>query len=158
MAVSTLSVIIMLNIRTDTIEELTDNSDLVLESLNLLLPQLSENAKLLTKDDLSAILKSLSSHLFVAYKNNMIVGMLTLTINVIPTGKKVMIEDVVVDKNFRKYGIAKELVTFGLNYAKQNGAKSVELTSRPSREAANKLYSKLGFNIRDTNVYRFNFD
>ena len=71
------------------------------------------------------------------------------------SGTKVWIEDVVVDESQRGKGIGKELTLFAIGFAKSLGAESVELTSRPSRIAANSLYKKLGFVLRETNVYRY---
>jgi len=81
--------------------------------------------------------------------------MLTLGTYYIPTGTKVWIEDVVVDESQRGKGIGQELTIFAVIFAGSLNAESVELTSRPSRIAANKLYQKLGFIKRETNVYRF---
>jgi len=75
-----------------------------------------------------------------------------------PTGIKVWIEDVVVDESYRGKGIGKELMNFAVNYSKSLGAKDVRLTSRPSRIAANKLYSKLGFKKYETNFYKYMLD
>jgi len=73
----------------------------------------------------------------------------------IPTGIRAWIEDVVVDSEARGHGVGEALNKEALRYAKDNGAITVDLTSRPSREAANRLYQRLGFQLRDTNVYRF---
>jgi GNAT superfamily N-acetyltransferase len=81
--------------------------------------------------------------------------MLTIAVCNIPTGVKVWIEDVVVDESQRGKGIGMELMNTAINFAITLGAKSVELTSRPSRIEANKLYLKMGFVLRETNVYRY---
>ena len=81
--------------------------------------------------------------------------MLTLATFVIPTGKRAWIEDVVVDSAARGQGAGRALVEAAIAHAKQIGAKSVDLTSRPSREAANRLYVRSGFTARQTNVYRY---
>jgi ribosomal protein S18 acetylase RimI-like enzyme len=81
--------------------------------------------------------------------------MLSLVVFSIPTGTKAWIEDVVVDERARGKGVGKELMNHALNVAKELGAKSADLTSRPSREAANKLYQAIGFEGRETNVYRY---
>ena len=80
--------------------------------------------------------------------------MLTLVLFRIPTGVRGIIEDVVVDESHRGQGIAAALTRYALDRAKRMGARTVDLTSRPSREAANRLYQKLGFQQRETNVYR----
>ncbi len=142
----------------NAIKELKEVAQNTVKEVNLLLPQLSQNALPLTVEDLELIIRDVNTHLLVCVKNEKIIGMLTLTTSRIPTGIKSMIEDVVVDVEYRKFGIARDLVDFALNIAKELGSKSVELTSRPSREAANKLYVTIGFKIRETNVYRYTFD
>ena len=84
--------------------------------------------------------------------------MLTIVIFPIPTGVRSWIEDVVVDASGRGKGTGEALSKHALNLAKSEGAKTVDLTSRPSREAANRLYKRVGFKLRETNVYRFDID
>jgi ribosomal protein S18 acetylase RimI-like enzyme len=81
--------------------------------------------------------------------------MLTLAVFPIPTGVRAWIEDVVVDQSARGRGVGEALSRRALELAAQAGARTVELTSRPSREAANRLYRRLGFEARETNVYRY---
>ena len=82
-------------------------------------------------------------------------GMLTLAVFQTPTGVRAWIEDVVVDDAARGAGVASALVEAALDLADERGARTVDLTSRPSREAANRLYLRLGFELRETNVYRY---
>jgi ribosomal protein S18 acetylase RimI-like enzyme len=104
------------------------------------------------------ILKSKKTHLFIAELNKkQIAGMLTIGTYDIPTGTKVWIEDVVVDESQRGKGIGRALTLFAIDFAKSKGYKAIELTSRPSRIAANQLYRNMGFVLRETNVYRYNF-
>jgi ribosomal protein S18 acetylase RimI-like enzyme len=91
----------------------------------------------------------------LAKVDGVIVGSLTLVIFHIPTGVRAWIEDVVVDADARGKGVGEELNKFALAEAKRQGATTVDLTSRPSREAANRLYQRLGFEHRETNVYRY---
>lgn len=84
-----------------------------------------------------------------------IVGTLTLVVFRIPTGMRAWIEDVVVDESARGRGVGESLTEHALDVARDAGAKTVDLTSRPSRDAANRLYQRLGFTLRDTNVYRY---
>jgi ribosomal protein S18 acetylase RimI-like enzyme len=93
--------------------------------------------------------------LFIARVDGQIVGSLTLATFRIPTGLRAWIEDVVVDDSARGHGVGAALNVAALDEARQRGAVTVDLTSRPSREAANKLYKKLGFVERETNVYRY---
>ena len=96
-----------------------------------------------------------SSTLVVAKDDDEIIGTLTLVVFSIPTGLRAIVEDVIVDNASRGKGVGEQLVAFALRCAKERGAKTVDLTSRSSREAANALYQKMGFVLRETNVYRF---
>jgi ribosomal protein S18 acetylase RimI-like enzyme len=123
-----------------------------------LLPQLHPDATSLPVMHFKEILKSKKTHLFVAELNRkQIAGMLTIAAYDIPTGTKVWLEDVVVDESQRGKGIGRALTLFAIDFAKSNGYKAIELTSRPSRMAANQLYRDMGFVLRETNVYRYNF-
>jgi len=120
-----------------------------------ILPQLSSSAPPFTPSDLEALLASSGTTLLVARADGTVVGMLTLVTFRIPTGLRAMIEDVVVDERRRGKGIAAALTLAALERARAAGARTVDLTSRPSRTAANRLYQKLGFVQRETNAYRF---
>lgn len=96
-----------------------------------------------------------ASTLFVARVDGRIAGSLTLAMFRIPTGVRAWIEDVVVDESARGHGVGEALNRAALDHARANGAITVDLTSRPSREAANRLYKRMGFEQRDTNVYRY---
>ena len=96
-----------------------------------------------------------STTIFVATNEQKIVGLLTLVVFRIPTGVRAWIEDVVVDESARGHGVGEALNRAALDDARRNGAKTVDLTSRPSRAAANRLYQRLGFVARETNVYRY---
>lgn len=129
----------------------------VLEALNNLLPQLSSSAKLMTEEELGDMVNSHSIVFLIARESSSskLVGVLTLAVFRIPTGIRAWIEDVIVDTAARGKGIGELLTRQALEIAKERGAKTVELTSRPSREAANRLYQRIGFKIRETNVYRY---
>ena len=127
----------------------------LIETFQRLTPQLSSSNSGPTKDQLDAIVSSCASTLLIARFENRIVGSLTLVTFPIPTGIRAWIEDVVVDSDARGEGIGEALSVFALAEAKRQGAITVDLTSRPSREAANRLYQRLGFKARETNVYRF---
>lgn len=96
--------------------------------------------------------------LFVARVDGSILGSLTLAFYRIPTGLKAWIEDVVVDTEARGRGVGELLNRAALDEARRRGAKDVSLTSRPSREAANRLYLRIGFEARATNVYRYTLE
>jgi len=140
---------------TVAIELATHADDELLTGLNRLLPQLSNTAPALTMDGLQEIVSSPSNHLFVARRDDVIVGALTLVIFAIPTGLRAWIEDVVVDMNARGQRVGESLSRAAIEAARQRGVRSLDLTSRPSREEANALYRKIGFVVRDTNVYRY---
>lgn len=121
-----------------------------------LLPQLS-SASPPSATELSAIVYSDSTSLLVARDGDAVVGTLTLAVFRIPSGVRAWIEDVVVDEAARGQGVGEALTLAAVELARNAGARSVELTSRPTREAANRLYRRLGFEERETNVWRFVF-
>ncbi len=127
----------------------------VVRAFGVLSPQLSRSNPAPSWDELDALVRSEASTLFVARVDGRIVGSLTLAMFRIPTGVRAWIEDVVVDESARGHGVGEALNRAALDHARDNGAITVDLTSRPSREAANRLYKRMGFEQRDTNVYRF---
>lgn len=138
-----------------SVEIAGEATDEVLAALHRLIPQLSSSSAPITIADLRAMIDSDSSVLFIARLDGRIVGSLTLAVFRIPTGIRAWIEDVVVDENARGHGVGEALNRAALAEAKRRGAKTVDLTSRPSREAANRLYLRIGFVARETNVYRY---
>jgi ribosomal protein S18 acetylase RimI-like enzyme len=120
-----------------------------------LLPQLSSSAPPPTVAHIEAIVTSPATQLLVARVDGEIVGLLTLVVFRIPSGVRGWIEDVVVNEATRGQGVGEALSREAVRLAAEQGARTVELTSRPSREAANRLYQRLGFKVRDTNVYRY---
>jgi ribosomal protein S18 acetylase RimI-like enzyme len=133
-------------------------TDELLRGINSLLPQLSSSAPLLSTEVLERLIRSDASTLFVARNDGVIVGTLTLVVFPIPTGLRAWIEDVVVDQDARGRGAGEALTLAAIDEARRRDVRSIDLTSRPSREAANALYQKLGFSPRSTNVYRFNLE
>ena len=127
----------------------------VLAACHRLIPQLSTSSAPISAQELEEIIESDTTVLFAARSGQEIVGLLTLAIFRIPTGVRAWIEDVVVDNQARGKGVGDALNRAALAEAERRGAKTVDLTSRPSREAANRLYQRLGFKQRDTNVYRY---
>jgi ribosomal protein S18 acetylase RimI-like enzyme len=138
---------------TTTIEIIEKPTEEVVDALARLLPQLSSA----TPPDASQLQTIIAggSTVFVARVDGEIVGSLTLVMYRIGTGLKAWIEDVVVDSAARGHGVGEALNLAALDEARRHGAKAVSLTSRPSREAANRLYQRIGFSARDTNVYRY---
>jgi ribosomal protein S18 acetylase RimI-like enzyme len=137
----------------EVVDEVTDE---LVEALTLLLPQLSSSAPLPDRAQLEALVESEAATLLVARDaERRIVGSLTLVVFRIPTGVRAWIEDVVVDARARGAGVGAALTEEALQIAEAAGARTVELTSRPSREAANALYRRVGFVQRETNVFRY---
>jgi ribosomal protein S18 acetylase RimI-like enzyme len=128
--------------------------DTLCAAVAALVPQLSSSSPAPTREALARIVADPATTLFVARDGDRVVGMLTLALFEIPTGVRAWIEDVVVDSAARGQGVAAQLVQAALDRAAQAGARTVDLTSRPDREAANRLYQRMGFEARATNVYR----
>lgn len=128
------------------------------DAVNRLLAQLSSSPLLFTRESLADIVASPSSHLFFAEHAGEIVGMLTIGDYLAPTGRKVWIEDVVVDEAMRGRSLGRMLVEHAIAYSKATGGGTLMLTSRPSRIAANKLYRSCGFEPKETNMYRMPLD
>jgi len=128
----------------------------VVDAIARLVPQLSKSSPPPTAYELEKIASSDATTLFVARRSTgRIVGSLSLAVFRIPTGVRAWIEDVVVDESARGAGVGASLVDAAIRHAEAQGARTVDLTSRPDREAANRLYVRLGFTARKTNVYRY---
>jgi ribosomal protein S18 acetylase RimI-like enzyme len=130
----------------------------VVDAFARLLPQLSSSATALTRETLTEIIAAPHNTVLLARDpsaGGQIVGTLTLVIFRIPTAMRAWIEDVVVDGAARGRGVGEALTLAAVKLAKERGARTVDLTSRRSRQAAHRLYEKAGFHVRDTSVYRF---
>lgn len=138
--------------------EATTAENVYVDAINRLLVQLSSSPVLFTHGKLEDIVASSSSHLFFAEHAGEIVGMLTIGEYLAPTGRKVWIEDVVVDEAMRGRSLGRMLVEHAITYSKTTGGGTLMLTSRPSRIAANKLYRSCGFEPKETNMYRMPLD
>ncbi len=141
------------------IRELEEVTPAVVAAFQRLTPQLSSSSPPPTAGELAEIVASDTTVLLVAVDPELtgeaaIRGSLTLVVFRIPTGIRAWIEDVVVDASARGGGVGAALNRRALEIADDRGARTVDLTSRPSREAANRLYARLGFVARETNVYR----
>ena len=130
-------------------------SDELVAAFRRLLPQLSSSARPSDPDAVAAVVGAPSNTVLVAHDGGDIVGTLTLVMFPVPTGLRARIEDVVVDSRVRGRGVGAALTQEALRLAAERGAKSVDLTSNPSRVAANQLYKRLGFEMRETNSYRY---
>ncbi len=142
-----------------SIRPVTEVTESLTDAYRALIPQLSSSSNPPTGEALQRIIESDSAQILIAEdENGEILGTMTLIIFQIPTGIRAWIEDVVVDSSARGKGIGKKLNLAALELAKQAGAKTVDLTSRPARQEANQLYRSIGFAERETNVYRFSFE
>jgi ribosomal protein S18 acetylase RimI-like enzyme len=140
------------------VETLSSVTSEVVEAFGRLLPQLSGSARPLDTAAIDAIIASPAVTVLLARCESRIAGMLTLAMFPIPTGMRAWIEDVVVDEAFRGRGAGEELTKAALQLAADAGARTVDLTSRASREAAGRLYERTGFKQRDTRLYRYSFE
>ena len=140
------------------VEILSSINDEVVDAFGRLLPQLSRSAKPLDAAAIGAINSSPAVTVLLARCDGTIAGMLTLVMFPTPTGLRAWIEDVVVDETFRGRGAGEELTKAALRLARAADARTVDLTSRPSREAAGRLYERTGFHQRDSRVYRYSFE
>jgi ribosomal protein S18 acetylase RimI-like enzyme len=127
----------------------------LLEAFQRLVPQLTNNNPPPSLNDLADLVRDASSTLIVARDDHgQIVGALTLTVYRVPTGIRSIIEDVIVDNSARGQGIGDALMKYAINLAREKGAQNISLTSNPMREAANRLYLRVGFKKRETNAYQ----
>lgn len=136
------------------IEVVREATDEVVAAFGRLLPQLSRSAEPLDAETLQTLVTWPGNRQLIARVDGAIVGALTLVVFPIPTGLRAWIEDVVVDEAARGQGVGGALTREAVRLARSAGARTVDLTSRPSREAANRLYEQLGFQPRDSKVYR----
>jgi ribosomal protein S18 acetylase RimI-like enzyme len=139
------------------ISEVHEVTDEVVSAVARLVPQLSRSAAIPGAGALEEMVGSPAVRLLIARAgpDGPIVGTLTLAVFRIPTGVRAWIEDVIVDDSVRGQGGGEALSRQALELARLAGARTVELTSRPSRDAANRLYQRIGFTLRDTNIYRY---
>ncbi len=138
------------------VEEATSVTDELLAALDRLVPQLSRTSPVPSRAEVAEIVASPATMLLLARTGDgAVIGALTLVLFRIPTGVRAWVEDVVVDASARGQGIGEALGRDALRRAVEAGARTVDLTSRPSREAANRMYRRLGFQVRETNVYRW---
>ncbi len=143
---------------TIAVEVLDEVTDEVVDAFRQLLPQLSRSARPLDAAALATIVASPAATLLIARRDGQIIGSLTLGMFPAPAGLRAWIEDVVVDESARGQGVGGLLTREALRLAHDAGARTVDLTTRPSREAAGRLYEREGFQQRETRVYRYAFD
>lgn len=139
-----------------TVEEVSEVTPEVVAAFERLVPQLSRSSPPPTVVELGEMVASPATTVLVARDEvGGIVGTLTLVMFRIPTGLRAWIEDVVVEESARGGGVGSALTRAAIAHARHAGARSLDLTSRPTREEANRLYRRLGFEQRQTNVYRY---
>lgn len=140
--------------RVEVLREVTDE---MVGTFNRLLPQLSRSAPPLDRAALQRLVSSDATTVLIAWADGRLAGTLSLVMFPIPTGLRAWIEDVIVDQAARGQGIGEALTMAALRLAEEAGARTVDLTSRPSREAAGRLYERVGFQARETRAYRYAF-
>jgi len=140
------------------IKESTIFNHSILKAIQKLLDQLSNKNIILTAEELQKQISSENSHLYLAEEDERVLGMLTLTIYQIPSGLQARIDDMVVEEKTRARGIGSALMQKAIAQCRMLGVKHISLTSHPRREAANRLYQRLGFDKYQTNVYRYRLD
>jgi ribosomal protein S18 acetylase RimI-like enzyme len=140
------------------IEPATEATPDLRDGLALLLPQLNPSLPIPSLEHLAAMIADPTATLLVARDGPLIVGTAAVVVYATPVWVKARIEDVVVDQAARGRGVGEALVKECVEVARRRGAGIVELQSARSREAANRLYPRLGFALRDSNVYRLNLD
>lgn len=143
-----------MSVQVEVLHEVTGE---ILAAFGRLLPQLSSSASPLAHADLAAVLACPANTVLISRSAGQINGTLTLVMFPIPTGLRAWIEDVVVDESARGQGAGMALTREALRLARAAGARTVDLTSRPSRQAAGRLYEKAGFTERSSRVYRVDF-
>lgn len=136
------------------IEVVRSVTDELVGAFGRLLPQLSSSAPALDAAALQRLVEWPGNYVLAARVDGQIVGTLTLVTFPIPTGLRAWIEDVVVDEAARGHGVGAALVEVAIRLAREAGARTVDLTSRPTRAAANRLYERMGFQVRDSRLYR----
>jgi ribosomal protein S18 acetylase RimI-like enzyme len=138
-------------------EQLTTFTPENAEAIRNLTQQIGNNYQLLTDEELKELLSSRNTKIIIAKDADKIIGMITVTLIRIPYRKKAFLDDVVVDKAYRGHGLGTKLFEKALDIAREEKVAYAEFTSAPHRTAANSLYQKLGFEKKDTNVYRVTF-
>ena len=142
------------------VEEVKEFSPSVKKDVIRLLEQITVDAQELTDEHFQYLIGDPGTHLYVAKRteDGVIVAMATLVVYRIPYKMKAQIEDVIVDEEMRRKGVGKYIMNYAIEKAKEFGVKSLNLTSSPRKDIANKMYQNLGFKLRDTNAYRLDLE
>jgi ribosomal protein S18 acetylase RimI-like enzyme len=139
-------------VQVEVLDEVTGE---VVEAFGRLLPQLSRSAQPPGQAELETIVRCPANTVLLARSAGTITGAMTLVMFPLPSGLRAWIEDVVVDESARRQGVGEAMMRESLRVAREAGARTVDLTSRPAREAAGRLYGRLGFKIRESRLYRY---
>jgi len=139
-------------VQVEVLDEVTGE---MVEAFGRLLPQLSRSAPPLGPAELEAVVGCPANTVLIARASGAIIGTTTLVMFPLPTGLRAWIEDVVVDESARGHGAGEAMTLEALRLARKAGARTVDLTSRPAREAAGRLYERAGFKLRDSRLYRY---
>ncbi|TME96293.1 MAG: GNAT family N-acetyltransferase, partial [Chloroflexi bacterium] len=126
----------------------------LLDALTALLPQLNPRLEPLSMERLSRVIGDRATTLLLVRDDGGIVGAAAVLVYATPAFVKARIEDVVVDESSRGKGVGEALVRRCIEVARERGAEIVELQSARWREVANRLYPRLGFQLRESNLYR----
>ncbi len=139
------------------IERISQVDENTVEIFKRLMPQLTGKDEYPSLEELQRVIQSDERFLFFATEGEEVIGTLTLVFYQLPSGLKAWIEDVIVDEHARGKGVATALLKHALQVARDKGALKADLTSMPWRIAANRLYQKMGFEKRESNMYRYHF-
>ncbi len=139
------------------IEVAKQASPALLRAVTSLLPQLTSSGRSMTAAELNTMITTPAATLLIAKDEEKIVGMISLAVVQMPTGLRSYLEDLVIDASYRRRGAATILLHAAIDVARNAGARTLDMTSRPSRTGAILLYERLGFRRRDTNAFRYTF-
>ncbi|MFH8339397.1 GNAT family N-acetyltransferase [Streptomyces sp. AM6-12] len=139
------------------VEVVRESSQELVEAYGRLLPQLSATARPLDRAAIERLVACDANTVLVARAPEAIVGTLVLVLLPLPSGLRGRIEDVVVDGAARGRGVAGLLIEEAVRLAREAGARTLDLTSRPDRAAANRLYERIGFRARESAVFRLGY-
>jgi GNAT superfamily N-acetyltransferase len=125
-------------------------------ALARLLPKLNPKLQVPDMARLRRLIADPAATLLVARDGDAIVGTTTVIVYTTPFWIKARLDEVVVDDSARGKGVGEALVKTALDIGRKRGAQIAELQSGrgPNREAAHRLYERLGFQVRETDVFR----